>query len=84
MEDQWRLTKVQFDPVEAGFTNEPNAISAKESEPMKLADKFAELFAKDAISEAIETNCSLTISRFDIAKILKSKQFTLRATSSNL
>jgi hypothetical protein len=51
---------------------------------MKLADKFAELFAKDAISEAIETNCSLTISRFDSAKILKSKQFTLRATSSNL
>ena len=71
-EDQWRLTKVQFDPVEAGFTNEPDAISAKESEPMKLADKFAELFAKDAISEAIETfqsNSELKIDETVVKKI---------------
>jgi hypothetical protein len=55
VEDQWRLTKVQFDPVEAGFANDATALAAKDSEPMKLANKFAELFAKDAVSEAIET-----------------------------
>ncbi|MCE3017790.1 MAG: hypothetical protein LW870_18185 [Pirellula sp.] len=71
VEDQWRLTKVQFDPVEAGFTNEPNAISAKDSEPMKLADKFAELFAKDAISEAIETFQSSSELKIDETAVKK-------------
>lgn len=82
VEDEWRLTKVQFDPVEAGLSNDATVLAAKDSEPMKLANKFAELFAKDAISEAIETFQSRSELSID-ETVVKKIDLTMKLESLN-